>query len=93
MNDAGLPVEVFTGAGSDTRSRQPADVEVMASASARELCASKRPRTSLEVDGDLEREDASRRANLPPRLEPGTVYREVAVHRRLDGRLQTPREL
>jgi hypothetical protein len=86
-------VEVSAGASSETRSPGPPDVEITASASAREIKALDRVETRLEVTGgDVEREDTSRRENLPPSLEPGTAYRDVRVHRRVGGRLITREE-
>lgn len=64
------------------------DIEVVASVTADEVQAKERPRTSLGVTGDgAHRSDASRRENLPDRLEPETVYRDVRLHLRVEGRL------
>jgi hypothetical protein len=40
-------------------------------------------------DSDLRKEDFGRRENMPPRLEPGVVYKEIRIHRRIAGRLET----
>ena len=64
------------------------DVEVVASVTADEVQAKERPRTSLGITGDgAHRSDVSHRENLPQRLEPETVYRDVRLHRRVAGRL------
>ena len=65
-----------------------ADVQVVASVEAEELQAKERPRTRLSVIGKaVHRHDEPRRENLPPRIEPGTVYRDVRVYRRVEARL------
>jgi hypothetical protein len=87
------PVEVFAGASTERRTPGPPDVEVAASVLARELRVIDEPRTSLDVIGDhVEREDSSRRENLPPNLEAGSVYREARVDRRFGARLRTGEE-
>jgi hypothetical protein len=82
-------VELFPEAAGDTRpSDGLADVEVVASVEADELQAKERPQTRLSVIGEgARRSDESRRENLPVRVEPGMVYRDVRVYRRVDGRL------
>ena len=72
--------ELIAGAAGDSRpSDGLADVEVVASAEAEELQAKERPQTRLSVIGKgARRSDEPRREKLPPRVEPGTVYRDVA---------------
>jgi hypothetical protein len=88
-------VDVTAGAANETSTGEsPADVEIEASASAKELRALERPRTELTVKGgsDVCKEESSRRENLPRRLQPGATYRDVRVHRWLAGRLVTSEE-
>jgi hypothetical protein len=81
-------VEVFANAGADFGSPEAAaDVEIDASVSADELRPLERPRTTSRVYGDVRREDMVQRSNVPGRLEPGSVYRNVRVRRRIAGRL------
>lgn len=85
--------EVFAGAAAETDETEPAaDVEIDASASAAELRPLERPRSASHVTGgdDVRAEDETRRRNLPDRLEPGAVYRDVLVRRRIAGRLPRP---
>ena len=77
------------GAGDRRPSDGFADVQVVGSVEAEELQATERPRTQLSVIGAaVERRDEPRRENLPPRIEPRTVYRDVRVYRRVQGRLR-----
>lgn len=65
----------------------PADVEIEASASARELRVLERPRIELSVNGGRQ-DDYAEREGLPRRLEPGRTYRDIRVTRRLAGRCE-----
>ena len=77
-------------AATDTSVGDAPDVEIQASACAEELRALEPGRTESEVtgDSDLRKEDFGRRENMPPRLEPGVVYKEIRIHRRIAGRLE-----
>jgi hypothetical protein len=82
--------EIFAGAAAesatDTGER---DVEIAASFSAAEVRHLERPRSRsrIEADGQIERLDESVRENLPSRVEPGEVYKNVRVRRNLGARL------
>jgi hypothetical protein len=82
--------EIFAGAAAepatDTGRR---DVEIAASFSAAEVRHLERPRvrSRIEADGRIERLDESVRENLPSRLEPGEVYKNVRVRRNVGARL------
>jgi hypothetical protein len=65
------------------------DVEIGASARARSLRFVRKPRTNVELHGEvtergrrssLRTESGSERENLPDEVEPGVVYRDVDVH-------------
>jgi hypothetical protein len=88
-------VQVFAGATSDEGSdTPPADVEIDAAASAVELRVRERPHTRTGVtDGaDVRKDELARRENLPDRLEPGGVYPDVRVHRRISGHVAKGRD-
>lgn len=79
----------FIAAGASSTTSAPAgDVEIDAHVSASELRVPERPqaRTAVSGEGAAEREVSSRR-NLPSRLEPGEVYRDIAIRRRVAGHL------
>ena len=88
-------VQVFAGAASDEGSAEPpADVEIEAAASAAELRVRERSHTRTRVrgGGDVRKDELARRENLPDRLEPGRVYRDVRVRRRISGHVVRPAE-
>jgi hypothetical protein len=85
-------VAVRVGAGQVTAATV-ADVELDVRASATAVRARSRARTrtrAVGASGDVERR--SWRRNLPSRLEPGRVARDVAVRRRVAARLADPGE-
>jgi autonomous glycyl radical cofactor GrcA len=53
-----------------------------------------RPHTRTRVTGgaDVRKDELVRRENLPDRLEPGRVYRDVRVRRRISGYVVRPAE-
>jgi len=81
--------QLFAGAGTTTGASR-ADVEIDARAGARELRARSRPRSrSAPIGGpSVLTDQVSQRRNLPKRLEPGGVARDVAVRRRVAARLR-----
>jgi hypothetical protein len=90
VNDEKEPQAESARAASATSPSEPRpDVEIEASASAGEVRAFERPRIELSVKGgaDARQDDSGQRENLPRRLEPGRMYRDVRVYRRLAGRL------
>jgi hypothetical protein len=76
-----------------------ADVEIGASVKAKRLRFREKPRTQVELHGELdEPEDhgelktafGSERQNLPDEVEPGVTYRDVRVRWRAAARLEEP---
>jgi hypothetical protein len=94
VNDQKDPQAGIAEAASETSPGEPPDVEIEASASAKELRALEPPRIELSVLGgaDVREENSSERENLPRRLEPGATYRDVRIYRRVAGRLVTSEE-
>lgn len=83
------PAHVVAGAGARTGA-SAADVELDARVAARELRADTRPRTRSRVFGpDARQDEVSTRRNLPERLVPGRVERDIAVRRRVAARLRS----
>lgn len=67
--------------------REPApDVEIGAAVRARRLRFRSRPRSEVEVHGDVTT-SGSERENLPDEVEPGVTYRDVGIRWRAAGRL------
>jgi hypothetical protein len=91
MSDGRGHPEVFAGAAAETAkdTSRERDVEIAASFSAAEVRHLERPRirSRIEVDGKAERLDESARENLPERVEPGRVYKDVRVRRNFGARL------
>jgi hypothetical protein len=86
-------VDLVAGAGVGRAEREPpADVEIDVSASASELRPLEHSRTGSTVSGSegVRRNDAVWRRNVPSRLEPGAVYRDVRIRRRVTGHLAFP---
>ena len=79
---------VFARAATTTGASR-SDVEIDAKAVARELRVRERPRTRTRVFGDrgVLEDRVSWRRNLPKRLEPGDVRRDIAIRRRVAARL------
>ena len=91
MSDGRAHPEVFAGAAAEsakdtTRER---DVEIASSLSADSVRHFDRPRvrSRIEVRGEAERLDETVRENLPKRVEPGRVYRDVRLRRTFGARL------
>jgi hypothetical protein len=75
---------------------EDADVEIGASVKARQLRFREKPRTSVELHGEvrepegreeLQTTSGSERQNLPDEVEPGITYRDVQVRWRAAARL------
>lgn len=73
-----------------------ADIEIGASVKAKALRFRSRPRTHVELHGEVRERDrsaplqtasGSERANLPDEVEPGVTYHDVRVRWRTAGRL------
>jgi|tagenome__1003787_1003787.scaffolds.fasta_scaffold18727862_2 hypothetical protein len=83
--------EVFAGAAAESAkdTRAVRDVEIAASFSADEIRHLQRPRvrSRIEVDGKVERLDETARENLPEKVEPGRVYKDVRLRRNFGARL------
>jgi hypothetical protein len=78
---------------------ESADVEIGASVKAKRLRFREKPKTNVELHGEVrEREgrgelrttSGSERQNLPDEVEPGTTYRDVRVRWRAAARLDAP---
>jgi len=76
-----------------TAAREP-DVEIAAAIRAKELRFECRPEVRLGAYADAPAcaEQVSERANLPDEVEPGVVYKDVAVRWRLAVRLEDPED-
>jgi hypothetical protein len=73
------------------------DIEIGASAKAKRLRFRDKPRTDVELHGevaepgrrhDVEMTSGSERTNLPDEVEPGVTYRDVSVRWRAAGRIE-----
>jgi hypothetical protein len=78
---------------------EDADVEIGASVKARRLRFREKPKTKVELHGEvrepegrgeLQTTSGSERQNLPEEVEPGVTYRDVRVRWRAAARLDTP---
>jgi hypothetical protein len=78
---------------------EDADVEIGASVKAKRLRFREKPRTKVELHGelrepegrgDLQTASGSERQNLPDEVEPGAVYRDVHIRWRAAVRLDEP---
>jgi hypothetical protein len=78
------------------RSETP-DIEIGASARAKRLRFRDKPRTEVELHGeiaepergaDIDMTSAGERENLPDEVEPGVTYRDVSVRWRAAGRIE-----
>lgn len=78
---------------------EDADVEIGASVKAKRLRFQEKPKTHVELqgelhepegDGELETASGSERQNLPDEVEPGVNYRDVRVRWRAAARLKNP---
>ena len=78
---------------------EDADVEIGASVEAKQLRFREKPKTHVELhgemhepegQGELETASGSERQNLPDEVEPGVAYRDVRVHWRAAARLKEP---
>jgi hypothetical protein len=76
-----------------------ADLEIGASVKAKSMRFREKPKTNVEVHGevrepdrqtDLETTSGSERRNLPDEVEPGVTYRDVAVRWRAAVRIEDP---
>jgi hypothetical protein len=76
------------------------DVEIGASVKAKRLRFREKPKTKVELHGevhepegrgDLQSTSGSERQNLPEEVEPGVTYRDVRVRWRAAARLEEPR--
>jgi hypothetical protein len=76
-----------------------ADVEIGASVKAKRLRFRERPKTKVELHGEvqapegrgeLQTTSGSERQNLPDEVEPGVTYRDVRVRWRAAARLEEP---
>jgi hypothetical protein len=76
-----------------------ADVEIGASVKAKRLRFRERPKTDVELHGEvrepesrgeLQTTSGSERRNLPDEVEPGITYRDVRVQWRAAARLDAP---
>jgi hypothetical protein len=86
--------------GDPDRSEQP-DVEIGASVKADSLRFRERPRTDVELHGEvvepsrreeMETASGSERRNLPEEVEPGVTYRDVGVRWRAVARIKEDEE-
>lgn len=82
--------------GDPDRVEQP-DVEIGASVKAKSLRFRERPRTDVELHGELVEPDrrdeletasGSERRNLPEEVQPGVTYRDVSVRWRAAARIK-----
>lgn len=78
---------------------EDADVEIGASVKAKRLRFREKPKTQVELHGELHEPDGdgepetasgSERQNLPDEVEPGVTYRDVHVRWRAAARLKEP---
>lgn len=78
---------------------EDADVEIGASVKAKRLRFREKPKTQVELhgelhepegDGELETASGSERQNLPDEVEPEVTYRDVRVRWRAAARLKDP---
>jgi len=78
---------------------EDADVEIGASVKAKRLRFREKPKTQVELHGELhepegdrelETASGSERQNLPDEIEPGVTYRDVRVRWRAAARLKDP---
>jgi hypothetical protein len=78
---------------------EDADVEIGASVKAKQLRFREKPKTKVELHGEvrepegrgeLQRTSRSERQNLPDEVEPGNTYRDVRVRWRAAARLDVP---
>lgn len=76
---------------------EDADVEIGASVKAKQVRFREKPKTHVELhgelhepegDGELETASGSERQNLPDEVEPGITYRDVRVRWRAAARLK-----
>lgn len=81
---------------------EDADVEIGASVKAKRLRFREKPKTHVELHGELhepaghgelETASGSERENLPDEVEPGVTYRDVRVRWRAAARLREPGSL
>jgi hypothetical protein len=84
-------------AARDPDRREPPDVEIGASAKAKRLRFRDKPRTDVELHGevvepdrrdDVDMTSGSERTNLPDEVEPGVTYRDVSVRWRATARIE-----
>jgi len=85
MSDGRGHPEVFAGAAAESAKHGSPDIEIAASFSAESVRHTDRPRVHTSVDG--ERHDEMMRENLPDRVEPGRVYKDVRLRRSVGARL------
>lgn len=80
---------------------EDADVEIGASVKAKQLRFREKPKTKVELHGDvrepegrgeLQTTSGSERQNLPDEVEPGVTYRDVRVRWRAAARLDAPED-
>jgi hypothetical protein len=73
------------------------DIEIGASAKAKRLRFREKPKTDVELHGevvepgrrdDVDMTSGSERTNLPDEVEPGVTYRDVSVRWRAAGRIE-----
>jgi hypothetical protein len=78
---------------------EDADVEIGASVKAKRLRFRQKPKTKVELHGEvrepegrgeLQTTSGSERQNLPDEIEPGVTYRDVRVRWRAAARLDAP---
>jgi hypothetical protein len=84
-------------AGDDPDRIERPDVEIGASVKAKRLRFRDKPRTDVELHGevaepgrrdDVDMASGSERTNLPDEVEPGVTYRDVSVRWRAAGRIE-----
>lgn len=85
--------------GDDPARLEDADVEIGASVDAEKLRFRRKPKTQVELRGELHEPEGdsevqaasgSDRQNLPDEVEPGVTYREVRVRWRAAAQLREP---
>jgi hypothetical protein len=78
---------------------EDADVEIGASVEAKRLRFRQKPKTQVELhgelrelegDGEIQTASGSERTNLPDEVEPGVTYQDVRVRWRAAARLREP---
>jgi len=92
--DGRRPQAIATAGAASAIGAARADVEIDVRARARELRVGRAPRTWMRVAGSpgVLEDRVGWRRNLPKRLRAGEVRRDVAVRRRVAGRLADDRE-